>query len=94
MTQMSGLGLTVKGGPEGRRLELRCEHHNGLLYVVPGEGSWVCTDELRHTHALAGFLEELGELDDPRVKQAMQRWGLYYRERPLASQEAGTREEG
>lgn len=84
---MRTYGLQVKGESGSKRVELECEHQNGLLYVVPSEASWVCSDELLHVHALAGFLRELAELGDPRVKDAMQRWGLYYRERPLTTEE-------
>ena len=84
---MGGFGMVVKGESGSKRVEFQCQHHNGLLYVVPGEGSWVCSDELLHVHALAGFFKQLVKLDDPRVKEAMQRWGLYFRERPLAPQE-------
>ncbi len=79
----TGLGMAVRGETGSKRIELRCEHHNGLIYVVPSEGTWVCDADLVHVHALAGFLSELAELDDRRVGEAMQRWGLYYRERPL-----------
>jgi hypothetical protein len=82
---MGDYGLAVKGESGSKRVELECEHQSGLLYVVPSEATWVCSDELLHVHALAGFLKELVQLDNPQVKQAMQRWGLYYRERPLAS---------
>ena len=84
---MGGFGAVVKGGSGGRRVELQCEHQNGLLYVVPSEASWVCSEELLQVHALAGFLKELTELNDPRVKDAMQRWGLYFRDRPLVTQD-------
>ena len=60
---------------------------DGLLYVVPAEASWVCTPELVHAHALAGLLKELTQLRDPRVEELMQKWGVYYRERPLAEAE-------
>jgi hypothetical protein len=82
---MVGFGLEVKGESGGKRVELRCEHHNGLLYVVPSESTWVCSDQLLHVHALAGFFEQLAQLDDARVKEIMQRWGLYYRELQLES---------
>ena len=82
---MGDYGLSVKGESGSKRVELECEHQSGLLYVVPSEASWICSDELLHVHALAGFLKELVQLDNPQVKEAMQRWGLYYRERPLAS---------
>ena len=81
---MDGLGLVVKGESGSKRVELQCEHHNGLLYVVPSEATWVCSDQMLHVHALAGFFKQLAQLDDARVKEAMQQWGLYFRERPLA----------
>mgnify|MGYP001169014681 CR=1 FL=1 len=82
-SEESGLGVAVKGETGSKRIELRCEHHNGLVYVVPSEGTWVCDADSVHVHALAGFLSELVALNDRRVEEAMQRWGLYYRERPL-----------
>ncbi|MBI4200424.1 MAG: hypothetical protein HY535_08140 [Chloroflexi bacterium] len=82
-------GLTVKHHRGGKRLELQCSHHNGLLYVVPAEGSWVCGEEHVHAHALAGFFKELAALRDPRVKELMRRWGLSFRERPLEQEATG-----
>lgn len=76
-------GLTVKQGTEGTRIEVECEHQNGLLYVVPGEMSWVCKDDTRHAHSLAGFFKELVRLNDAEVTRLMRRWGVYFRERPL-----------
>ena len=84
---MDSFGLEVKGESGSKRVELRCQHQNGLLYVVPGEGSWVCSEDLLHVHALAGFFEQLAQLNDSRVKEAMQRWGLYFRQRPLPAQD-------
>ena len=40
-----------------------------------------------HAHALAGFFKELMELNDDRLHELMQRWGLYYRSRPLETGE-------
>lgn len=76
-------GLVRRPGEGSDRLEMRCEHQNGLLYMVPGERSWVCSDEYRHAHVLAGFFKDLAALNDARVREVMNRWGLYYRERPL-----------
>ena len=84
---MPQFGMTVKQDTGGKRVELQCEHQNGLLYVVPGESSWVCSEELMHAHAIAGFFSQLVELNNAEVKELMQQWGLYYRLRPLASQE-------
>jgi hypothetical protein len=39
-------------------------------------------------HALAGFLGELIELDNPQVKEMMQRWGVYFRKLPIDEDEA------
>ena len=80
---MAEFGLNVKQGSGGKRLEMQCSHQNGLLYVVPGDGSWVCSQELLDAHALAGFFRELTQLDDDRVHRLMQKWGLYYRSRPI-----------
>ena len=84
---MAEYGLTIKHDTGGKRIEIQCEHQNGLLYVVPAEASWVCSETLLHAHALAGFFRQLSELDSPEVEEVMQRWGIYYRERPLASAE-------
>jgi hypothetical protein len=85
---MAEYGLVVKTGTGGKRVEIQCKHQNGVLYVVPSEASWVCTEDLMHAHAMAGFLRQLTELGDKRVTELMRRWGLYYRARPLAAEEA------
>ena len=91
---MAEYGLIVKQDSGGQRVEMQCEHQNGLLYVVPGDSSWVCSDELRHAHALAGFFRELMELDDDRVQGLMQKWGLYYRPRSIVIEEKSESESG
>lgn len=77
-------GITIKHDQGGKRLGLRCAHQNGLLYVVPSDASWVCSQEHLHAHALAGFFRDLAALKSPQVTELMQRWGLYFREQPLA----------
>ena len=79
-------GITIKHDTGGKRLEAQCQHQNGLLYIVPSEASWVCDEENLHAHALAGFLKDLTHLQDPRVRETMQRWGLYYRTREVGSE--------
>lgn len=86
---MPDYGLNVKHDTGGKRLEIQCAHQNGLLYVVPSEASWVCSEDLLHAHAMAGFFRQLTELNDQRVEELMQRWGLYFRERPLAIDDHG-----
>ena len=76
-------GVTVKTGADLARVQVTCPHQSGLIYAVPGERSWVCSDELRPAHAMAGFFRELIALKDPRVESLMQQWGLYYRSLPL-----------
>ncbi len=83
MTSETQHGLTVKPSEGMTRIQMACLHHKGLLYVVPAEKSWVCSQEQMPAHALAGFLEELVELKDSRVKELMQRWGIYFRPLPL-----------
>ena len=81
-------GITVKISPDMGRVQMTCPHQSGLIYAVPGERSWVCTDELRPAHAMAGFFRELIAMKDPRVENLMQQWGLYYRSLPLESETA------
>ena len=81
-------GLTVKHDQGGKRLEVRCPHQNGLIYVVPGSSSWVCDEKYLHAHSLSGFFKELARLEDPRIKETLQRWGIYFRERPLDEPES------
>ncbi len=88
-------GLTVKTSTDMARVQATCPHQSGLIYAVPGDRSWVCTDELRPAHAMAGFFRELIALKDPRVESLMQQWGLYYRSLPLdAEAESGVGEAG
>lgn len=84
-------GITLKHDHGGKRLEVQCPHQNGLIYVVPSQASWVCTEEYLHAHALAGFFKELARLQDPQVQELMQRWGIYYRERATEGEEAKER---
>lgn len=81
-------GVTVKTGADMARVQVTCPHQSGLIYAVPGDRSWVCTDELRPAHAMAGFFRELIALKDPRVESLLQQWGLYYRSLPLDSEVA------
>ena len=80
---MTEYGLSIKPGQGMTRLQFSCMHQSGLLYVVPAERSWVCSQEYMPAHALAGFLKELTDLGDSRVKELMQSWGIYFRELPL-----------
>ena len=76
-------GITVTTGKDLARVQVTCPHQSGLIYAAPGERSWVCSDELRPAHAIAGFFRELVALKDPRVETLLQDWGLYYRSLPL-----------
>ncbi|MCS7207375.1 MAG: hypothetical protein NZ951_05505 [Dehalococcoidia bacterium] len=79
-------GIVIKQGHEGVRVEIGCPHQHGMLYAVRSKASWVCSADLLHAHALAGFLRELVRLENPAVDALMQKWGLYYRELPLEDQ--------
>ena len=80
---MAECGLLIKPGQDMTRVQISCMHQSGLLYMVPAEKSWVCSQEHMPAHALAGFLKDLMDLQDPRVKELMQRWGVYFRQLPL-----------
>ena len=83
MASETQYGLLIKPRDGMTRIQMACLHQKGLLYMVPAEKSWVCSQEYMPAHSLAGFLNELMELKDSRVKELMQRWGIYYRSLPL-----------
>ncbi len=80
---MAETGLTVKPSDGMTRIQATCDHQSGLIYVVPAERSWVCSNELLPAHALAGFFRELTALEDSQVRELMRQWGIYYRQLPL-----------
>ena len=79
-----GMGLKITPGDEMTRMQLACEHQQGLIYVVPAERSWVCKSETLLAHVLAGFFRELVGLQRPEVSNLMRQWGIYYRQLPLS----------
>ncbi len=76
-------GINIKKGTGGKQIELECTHQNGLIYVVTNESNWVCPEQYIEAHTLAGFFGELIDLENKDVKGLMQKWGLYFRRRPL-----------
>jgi hypothetical protein len=84
---MADTGLTVTPGDGMTRIQVTCQHQSGLIYVVPAQRSWVCSEELIPAHALAGFFRELVALKHLPVQELMQEWGLYYRQLPIAMEE-------
>ena len=76
-------GLKIVPSEGGTHVQLNCAHQRGLLYTVPAEKSWVCSQAHMPAHVLAGFMKELTDMDNPSVKALMQRWGLYFRQLPL-----------
>ena len=90
---VSDYGLIAKTGEGMSRVQMSCMHQSGLLYVVPSEKSWVCSQDLMPAHALAGCLREIVALEDTRVKEIMQRWGVYFRQLPIESDEEERAEE-
>ncbi len=79
---MADSGLNITQGDDMTRIRVSCEHQSGLIYVVPAERSWVCSNERLPAHAMAGFFRDLAALQQPAVQQLMQDWGIYYRELP------------
>jgi hypothetical protein len=86
-----GTGLEITPGADMTRIQVACEHQQGLIYVVPAERSWVCNSETLPAHALAGFFRELVGLQRAEVSELMRQWGIYYRQLPRS--EASTDQE-
>ena len=74
--------FNITTGEDMTRIRVSCEHQSGLIYIVPAERSWVCTNNRLPAHAIAGFFRELVALQQPAVSQLMKDWGIYYRELP------------
>ena len=89
---MAELKLLMKSGKDLTRIPVTCPHQSGLIYVVPAERSWVCTQEEMPKHALAGFFRELVALKNKRVEELMQDWGVYYRQLPQSGEEPSSDE--
>ena len=87
---MTEYSLPMQSGKDLTRIPVTCPHQSGLIYVVPSERSWVCTPEEIPKHALAGFFRELVALQDNRVEELMQDWGIYYRQLPLVVEETAS----
>ena len=72
-------GLKIKSSDGSKRIDIKCDHQSGVLYVVPSEANWVCTEDLLHAHSIAGFFSDITDLNDKNIQQIMQNWGIYYR---------------
>ena len=80
---MNNNSVSIDQGQDCTRVKLTCEHQNGVLYLVPADKSWVCSQENMTAHSIAGFMGELVDLKDSVVMEIMQRWGLYFRRLPI-----------
>lgn len=76
---MNSHGISIKNASEGKRINIACEHDAGVIYIVPGESSWVCSKENIGAHAISGFFRELANLESTQIEHIMQKWGIYYR---------------
>ena len=72
-------GLNIRGSDGSKRINIKCAHQIGVLYVVPSEAIWVCSESLLHAHSIAGFFSDITNLDDESLQKIMQKWGIYYR---------------
>jgi hypothetical protein len=76
-------GLLVIPGERISKIKLECQHQKGLFYVVPSDKNWVCSNNYLATHAIAGFMGDLVDLESDQIKALMQKWGIYFRKLPL-----------
>ena len=65
------------------RIELKCDHKSGILYIVPSDSSWVCKDQNLGSHSISGFFSDIIENGDKKTIDLMQKWGVYYRNNPF-----------
>jgi len=72
-------GLLVKGSANLKRMELSCDHHQGTFYFTQSDSNWVCSNKQVVAHSLNGFFKDLNEMEDQRVKELLQKWGIYHR---------------
>ena len=70
------------------RMELRCPHQDGVIYITPAPKSWVCDTDTLISHSLSGFMQELTQFNDPKISNLMQEWGLYYRPLPRVDEDS------
>ncbi|MFL2756434.1 MAG: hypothetical protein ACJ0BE_04140 [Dehalococcoidia bacterium] len=77
--QEFSFGSDMHIGESGNRIKLSCDHHNATMYIVSSESNWVCKKDSIHNHSIAGFLNDLTNLDDKNIEHLMQKWGIYYR---------------
>ena len=80
---MEDHGITLTPSEDMTRIQVTCEHQSGLIYIVPADRSWVCSQGMIPAHALAGFFRELVQLKDPQVQGLMGQWGIFYRQLPI-----------
>ena len=81
-------GLDIMAGEQMTTIRVGCQHQRGLIYVIPWEKSWVWSGEMMPGHALAGFMAELIAQNNVTVQSLMQRWGIYFRQLPLAEDDS------
>ena len=65
------------------RIELKCDHKSGILYIVPSDSSWVCKDQKLESHSISGFFSDLVKNGDEKTMDLMQKWGMYYMNNPI-----------
>lgn len=78
-------GLNIKEDSTGFTIKLQCPHQNSIAYIIPSESNWVCQKELMTPHAISGFFSDLVELNDSKIENLMQKWGIYFRVKELDS---------
>jgi len=74
-------GLTIKNQEDLTSIEASSSNQHGLIYITHGAPkNWVAKPEEMISHTLAGFFKALNLIDDPRIKDLFNDYGLVYRE--------------
>ena len=74
-------GLTIKNQEDLTSIEASSSNQHGLIYITHGAPkNWVAKPEEMISHTLAGFFKALNLIDDSRIKDLFNDYGLVYRE--------------
>ena len=74
-------GLTIKNQEDLTSIEASSSNQHGLIYITHGAPkNWVAKPEEMISHTLAGVFKALNLIDDSRIKDLFNDYGLVYRE--------------
>jgi|TARA_B110000263_G_C15277924_1_gene496762 hypothetical protein len=80
-------GLTIKNQKDLTSIEASSSNQHGLIYITHGAPkNWVAKPDEMVSHTLAGFFKALTEIEDPKIQDLLNAYGLVYRELEISSE--------